>query len=78
MTSNIGNLNDKFKIVRLSIALRRKSIDQIFEETETTTKAFLETYGFSEGMINLFLIALFLNLLQRYGLIYRRTYKVML
>ena len=54
MTSNIGNLSDKFKIVRLSIALRRKSIDQIFEETETTTKAFLETYGFSKGMINLF------------------------
>jgi protoporphyrinogen oxidase len=54
LTSNIGNLSDKFKIVRLSIALRRKSIDQIFEETETTTKAFLETYGFSEGIINLF------------------------
>ncbi|WP_047414962.1 FAD-dependent oxidoreductase [Cellulophaga sp. Hel_I_12] len=52
--SSIGNLKDKWKIIRLSLSLKSKTIDQIFAEDEMTTKAFLEQKGFSEDMIACF------------------------
>ncbi len=49
--SSIGNFKDKWKIIRLSLNLKTKTIDQIFAEKETTTQTFLEQKGFSHEMI---------------------------
>lgn len=54
LTSSIGNLKDKWKIMRLSAAVKKKTIDAIFIEKEITTKAFLEQQGFSAAMITKF------------------------
>jgi protoporphyrinogen oxidase len=51
LISSIGNFKDKWKIIRLSLDLRSKTIDQIFAEKESTTKIFLERKGFSNEMI---------------------------
>ena len=50
--SDVGSINDKRLILKLSLALKKKSIETIFSEPETTTKAYLENYGFSEEMIS--------------------------
>lgn len=49
--SSIANFKDKWKIMGLSLSLKEKTIDQIFTEEETTTKAFLEQKGFSADII---------------------------
>jgi len=51
LSSSLGNLKDKWKIIRLSLSLKTKTVDQIFIEDEMSTKAFLEQKGFSEDMI---------------------------
>tara|TARA_R110002051_G_C8769157_1_gene503145 strand:- start:8061 stop:9332 length:1272 start_codon:yes stop_codon:yes gene_type:complete len=52
LSSSIGNLKDKLIIVRLSLSLKTKTLDQIFAEDEMSTLAFLEQQGFSSDMIS--------------------------
>jgi protoporphyrinogen oxidase len=52
--SPIGSLGDKFQMLRLKLALKKKSIKQIFEEQEQTTDSYLLRNGFSDKMISLF------------------------
>ncbi|MEZ5009527.1 MAG: NAD(P)/FAD-dependent oxidoreductase [Chitinophagales bacterium] len=52
--ADIGSINDKWLILKLSLSLKKKSIDQIFAEPETTTQIYLQHYGFSEKVIQNF------------------------
>jgi len=52
--SGVGSFSDKWKVFKLSKALKKKSIATIFNEEETTTLQYLEDYGFSEKIINSF------------------------
>ncbi|MDO1500558.1 FAD-dependent oxidoreductase [Winogradskyella maritima] len=54
LTSSVGSLSDKLKILKLNLSLKRKSIDAIFKSETTTTLAYLENKGFSNEMINHF------------------------
>lgn len=54
LTSNVGTFGDKLKVFSLNRELKRKTLEEIFEETETSTLEFLRDYGFSEGIINRF------------------------
>jgi len=49
--ADVGSVNDKRLILQLSLALKKKTIETIFEEPEMTTMAYLQDYGFSEEMI---------------------------
>jgi len=49
--ADVGSVNDKRLILQLSLALKKKSIEAIFEAPETTTLVYLQNYGFSEEMI---------------------------
>ncbi len=50
----VGTLADKLRIVRLSAALKRKSLEQIANSPETTTEEYLQRQGFSPEMITRF------------------------
>lgn len=52
MTSSIGSLSDKLKILKLNTTLKKKSLTSIFNDSETTTRRYLENLGFSNAMIN--------------------------
>lgn len=52
--ASFATLTDKLKIFKLQRALKRTSIDHIFEKTELTTAEYLKLKGFSEGVINSF------------------------
>lgn len=54
LIANAASLGDKLKIFKLTNALKAKSIDQIFEEEEQTTLAYLQAYGFSTNIITQF------------------------
>lgn len=54
LISRIGTLQDKLLILKLSLALKKKSIDTIFEEVEIPTLQYLKNYGFSNRIINSF------------------------
>mgnify|MGYP003675449671 CR=1 FL=1 len=49
-----GSLSDKLKIFKLNLELKNKSIDDIFSSENTTTKAYLESKGFSGRIIETF------------------------
>ena len=49
--ADVGSVNDKRLILQLSLALKKKSIEEIFAEPEVTTLAYLKDYGFSDEMI---------------------------
>ena len=49
--SGIGSLKDKIKIIQLKSNLKKKSIDAIFKQKETTTAKYLSEFGFSEKII---------------------------
>jgi phytoene dehydrogenase-like protein len=49
-----GNLADKFRMLGLKLKLKKKTIDTIFAEPETTTINYLKNFGFSDGMISQF------------------------
>jgi len=49
--ADVGSVNDKRLILQLSLAVKKKSLEDIFTEPETTTLAYLQKYGFSEEMI---------------------------
>jgi protoporphyrinogen oxidase len=51
-TASIGNFGDKLKVLKLNSALKKKSLSSIFAEEETTTLNYLQSRGFSVGMIN--------------------------
>ncbi|WP_108116703.1 FAD-dependent oxidoreductase [Kordia periserrulae] len=52
--SGIGNFSDKLKVLKLNKHLKKKSLDEIFSQPETTTLAHLQKLGFSEEMISKF------------------------
>ncbi|MGH1383676.1 FAD-dependent oxidoreductase [Kordia sp.] len=52
--SGIGNFSDKLKILKLNSSLKKKSLDEIFKQPETTTLAHLQNLGFSAAMISKF------------------------
>ena len=54
--SPIGSLKDKLLMLKLKLALNRKTVEQIFEEDEQSTKLFLTQFGFSDKMIVNFFI----------------------
>lgn len=54
MTSSIGTLGDKLKILKLNKELKKKSIEEIFDQKETTTLEYLKRRGFSQAIINEF------------------------
>lgn len=49
--SGIGNFSDKWKILKLSLELKKLSPEEIFEEKETTTMEYLQDKGFSQDII---------------------------
>jgi len=51
MSSSIGTLGDKIKILTLNKNLKKKSLEAIFKEEETTTLSYLQDKGFSNAMI---------------------------
>jgi len=50
--ARVGTLSDKFKILKLNIKLKKKSLSEIFSSKEQTTKSYLIDFGFSSKMIN--------------------------
>ncbi|MBC7569404.1 MAG: FAD-dependent oxidoreductase [Spirosoma sp.] len=54
LTSPVGSLADKFRILDLVFQTQRKSISKIFAQTPITTMALLHDMGFSEMMITRF------------------------
>jgi len=52
--ADVGSVKDKWLTFKLSLALKKKNIDTIFAEKETTTKVYLQEYGFSDKMIRNF------------------------
>ena len=52
--ADIGSFNDKFKILKLNYRLKKKSIQDIFESTETSTLQYLIQLGFSPKIIERF------------------------
>ncbi|WP_034058438.1 protoporphyrinogen/coproporphyrinogen oxidase [Lacinutrix jangbogonensis] len=55
LTSNVGSIKDKLSIYKLNLALKKKTIDAIFnDKNNTTTLEYLKTKGFSDTIINHF------------------------
>lgn len=54
LTSTAASFSDKWKIFKLTLKLKGKTLDSIFSEPETTTATYLETYGFSKAVIRNF------------------------
>ena len=54
LTAGVGTLSDKIEILKLNTELKKKSIETIFEEKETTTMDYLKNRGFSNEIIDLF------------------------
>ncbi len=52
--SGIGSIKDKMKVLSLNAKLKEKTIPEIFSDTEKTTIAYLEDFGFSHQMIATF------------------------
>lgn len=57
--SGIGTTLDKIKILKLNAYLKKKSIEAIFEEKETSTLDYLRKFGFSQSIINEFFTPFF-------------------
>ncbi|MBZ9626883.1 FAD-dependent oxidoreductase [Psychroflexus sp. CAK57W] len=54
LTSKIGSVADKLKVLKLNTELKKKSFDDIFLAEEKTTLQYLKDYGFSEDIIHNF------------------------
>ena len=54
ITSKIGGLADKIKVLKLNTELKKKSFDDIFLAEEKTTLDYLKDYGFSDEIIRNF------------------------
>jgi len=59
LISSIGNFSDKLKILQLNASVKKKAIEDIFNEEEITTLAFLKAKGFSEQIIDQFFLPFF-------------------
>ncbi len=59
MFSGIGSLSDKIKILKLTTLLKKKSVQEIFDEKETSTLEYLRNFGFSESIITDFFAPFF-------------------
>ena len=57
--SVVGTLRDKINIAKLNFRLQKKTIDEIFEEQEITTKEYLTSLGFSKIIIKNFFLPFF-------------------
>jgi protoporphyrinogen oxidase len=57
--SPLGTLGDKLKVAKLNFHLQKKSIDNIFEDREITTKEYLTAKGFSKNIIKNFFTPFF-------------------
>ncbi|MFS4468285.1 FAD-dependent oxidoreductase [Maribacter sp. 2210JD10-5] len=51
LKSGIGTFSDKLKILKLNNKLKKKTIESIFKESERTTLAYLQDFGFSTEII---------------------------
>jgi len=51
LTSKVGSLSDKLKILKLNSELKKKKLTEIFSSEETTTRAYLKEKGFSDQII---------------------------
>ncbi|MGB3151263.1 MAG: FAD-dependent oxidoreductase [Maribacter sp.] len=54
LTSGIGTISDKYQILKLNTELKKKSIEAIFDGTESTTLEYLKERGFSDEIIHNF------------------------
>ncbi|WP_019038715.1 NAD(P)/FAD-dependent oxidoreductase [Psychroflexus tropicus] len=54
LTSKIGSIADKLKVLKLNTELKKKSFDDIFLAEEKTTHQYLKDYGFSDEIIHNF------------------------
>ncbi|MEO1515821.1 MAG: FAD-dependent oxidoreductase [Bacteroidota bacterium] len=54
LLSAVGSMGDKIKILRLSLSLKSKSLDDIFSAPERSTLEYLTDYGFSKRIIRFF------------------------
>lgn len=54
LLSSVANFADKWRILKLTKKLKKKSITSIFEDSEITTAAYLKNFGFSDTVINNF------------------------
>lgn len=52
--SKIGSFSDKYRILKLNFAVKKKTCEEIFNEEETTTLPFLKSKGFSNEIIEQF------------------------
>ncbi|TLP79186.1 FAD-dependent oxidoreductase [Maribacter sp. ACAM166] len=52
--STIGSFSDKWNILRLNSTVKKKSLNEIFNEEETSTHTFLKSSGFSTEIIEQF------------------------
>lgn len=54
LSSGIGTLADKVKVLKLNLLLNKTSLSEIFEKPEKTTLQYLLDFGFSEEIISKF------------------------
>jgi len=54
LISGVGSLSDQIKVLSLNNEMKRISLETIFSEPEITSMQFLETYGFSQKIIENF------------------------
>ena len=59
LSSGIGTWGDKWKIFKLNRELKKKSIELIFSDQETTTLHYLKSKGFSNEIITDFFVPFF-------------------
>lgn len=57
--SGIGTFSDKFKILKLNMRLKKKTLETIFSEKEQSTLSYLKSFGFSNQMITDFFMPFF-------------------
>lgn len=54
LLASVGSIKDKLLVLKLSLAMKKKNVKAIFDEPETSTLRYLQSFGFSERMINNF------------------------
>lgn len=54
LLAGVGSIGDKLRILKLNKRMKAKSIEAIFQSSETTTQQYLEDFGFSPRIIDRF------------------------
>jgi protoporphyrinogen oxidase len=57
--SRIGSFSDKLRILQLNRALKRKTLSEIFSDSEKSTFSYLQDYGFSNEIVRDFFMPFF-------------------